>query len=152
MKYNDHQSGMTLIELMIVIAIIGILVGLGYPSYTQYVARAKRAEAISNLMELSQWMERFYTETGAYTGATLPYTKSPKDGTDTDYTISPTIAATTFTLLAAPQGGQANIDSSCGAISVTNTGVKCILADDSSTIKCSNNSTASVKAAVADCF
>ena len=50
--------GFTLIELMIVLAIVGILSAIAFPSYTKYVAKGKRAEARAALLESAQYMER----------------------------------------------------------------------------------------------
>lgn len=60
------SSGFSLIELMIVVAIIGILAGVAYPSYTNSILKGKRAEARTALMELMQQQERFMTQTNSY--------------------------------------------------------------------------------------
>ena len=57
---KQTNNGFTLIELMIVIAIIGILAGIAYPSYTGFVKKANRADAIDSLLVLSGRMEEFY--------------------------------------------------------------------------------------------
>ena len=63
MKIN---RGFTLIELMIVVAVIGILASIGYPSYVEYVAKSRRATMTGVLSQGQQWMERFYTENFSY--------------------------------------------------------------------------------------
>lgn len=60
------QKGFTLIEVMIVVAIIGVLAAVAYPSYKEYVSRSRRAEARTILISSQQWMERFYTENFRY--------------------------------------------------------------------------------------
>lgn len=60
------NSGFSLIELMIVVAIIGILAGIAYPAYTSSILKGKRAEARTALMELMQQQERFMTQTNSY--------------------------------------------------------------------------------------
>lgn len=66
MRHRKFQQGFTLIELMIVVAILGILAAVAYPSYKEHVAKGRRAEAKTALMSAQQWMERNYTESYRY--------------------------------------------------------------------------------------
>jgi len=59
-------KGFTLIELMIVVAIIGILAAIAMPSYTSYIARANRADARTQLVQVAQFMQRFYAANDSY--------------------------------------------------------------------------------------
>ena len=63
---NQKYKGFTLIEVMIVVAVIGILTALAMPSYNEYIRRSHRAEAKNFLMAITQRMEQNYTLSGRY--------------------------------------------------------------------------------------
>lgn len=66
-----RAHGFTLIELMIVVAVVGILSAIAYPSYTEYVRRGHRADARAGLLQAQLWLERAATAGGVYP-TTLP--------------------------------------------------------------------------------
>jgi type IV pilus assembly protein PilE len=113
---------------MIVVAVVAILAAIAYPSYQDHVRRSRRADAKATLLELSQFMERYYTENNRYTtggGAapTLPFAEAPKEGATKYYDLSlSAVAQESYTLQAAPKGAQAN--DRCGNLTLTNAGVK----------------------------
>ena len=117
------QLGFTLIELMIVVAIVGILSAVAYPSYTEYVRRGHRADARAGLLQAQQWLERAATATGSYPTA-LPATLTWANDSTKRYTISIGGPATTstFTLTATPKGAQ--VGDKCGNFTVTHTGLR----------------------------
>lgn len=126
--YNKHK-GFTLIELMIVVAVIGILAAIALPSYRDYINRGHRTEGRTALLQAAQWMERAATANGTYPlNAAFPSSFSTV--TSGRYTISiasPTGAVTadagrTFTLTAAPAAGQTG--DKCGNFTLTHAGVR----------------------------
>jgi len=96
MKQN---KGFTLVELMIVVAIIGILASVAYPTYVQFVKKAQCSDGIDALLSLASRMEEFYLNNDSYATATVADTSSPEGL----YTIAITEkSAFTYTISAVP--------------------------------------------------
>lgn len=68
-KGRKSPAGFTLIEMVIVVAIIGILAAIAYPAYTAQVRRSKRSEAQAAILEVSQYLQRYYVAQNTFTGA-----------------------------------------------------------------------------------
>lgn len=121
-----RSGGFSLIELMIVVAVIGILASIAYPSYIDYVRRAGRSDAKAILVETAQYLERYYSTNNTYVGASVISAVSPKNSSgggklyDISFASGP--AATAYTLQAVPAGTQAA--DSCGTLTLTATGVR----------------------------
>jgi type IV pilus assembly protein PilE len=112
------NRGFTLIEIMIVIAIIGIVMTIAAPSITEYLKKGRRSEVAGLLSEQAQLLERFYSKNNVYTNAT-----GLSAGNDY-YTITPTLADQTFLLTAVRKAGTSMATDKCGDFTLTNTGVR----------------------------
>jgi len=112
------QFGFTLIELMVVVAIIAILASIAFPAYQDSVRKSRRTEARDLLLSAAQSLERQYTNTNSYAGLTVA-----KNGIYYNLTVSPVAPTTSFTLKATAKGDQAK-DTACSEMTFTNVGVK----------------------------
>lgn len=95
-RARTSQQGFTLIELVIVVAIVGILAAVAYPSYRESVLKGRRAEARAALMELMQQQERFMTQRNTY----MSFTNSA----GTAAAVSPSQTSVPFKIFSGDQG------------------------------------------------
>lgn len=129
-KSNGVQQGFTLIELMITVAVVGILAAVAYPSYTRYVVRANRSAAESFLFQVANKETQYLMDARAYTSTigsgglnlTVPA------NVVANYAITVPAASVTsvppaFVAVATPIGSQLARDT-CGAVSLDQTGAK----------------------------
>ena len=112
------SSGFTLIELMIVVAIIGILAAVALPSYRESVRRGDRASARAAMLEAQQFMERFYATNDKYTSAVLPNRLLAVPAQSVKYNLTVTSTVNTYTVTAAP----VSTDAKCGDLKLNNLG------------------------------
>src|SRR5712691_5309432 len=129
-KHTERRAraaGFTLIELMITVAIIGVLAGIGYPSYLKYVARGNRSAAQGFMLEVTSRQERYLLDARQYApdlatlGMTVPDTVSPNYGV----TITNVPAAPPgYIDQAAPVGNKATNDAKGGTLTIDSTGAK----------------------------
>lgn len=125
-----QQQGVTLMELMIVIVIVGILAAVGYPAYVGYSDRARRAEGTALLMDIAAREERFFFDNNQYSGslAALGYGGSSVNSADGAYTVTdsevgsgPTgSVATSFQITAKPNF----TDDTCGNLTLDSRGTQ----------------------------
>lgn len=140
MTLQKHR-GFTLIELMIVVAIVGILSAVAYPSYQEYVRRAARAEARATILDMAQNQERWFTNNNTYVAiADAPATVtagfknfSGNDVGSRKYTIKAELVGggTGYTITASPSNGFS--EPKCGSLTLTSAGLKGSSAGDVAT-------------------
>jgi type IV pilus assembly protein PilE len=152
---RSRPAGFTLVEVMIVVAVVAILAAIAIPSYQEYIVRSKRAAARQVLMEASQYLERIYTAAGCYDYTNTPaclarsgsatvvpgtLTRAPSEGraaylvewnltnSGQAYTLTATPCAIASSC---PAGGETSFnDPACGALSLTQTGSRSSTAGD----------------------
>ncbi len=151
---QSRTAGWTLVELMMVLAIMGVLAAIAWPSYTTYVQRGHRAEAAAALMDAQNYMERYYTAYGRYslTGSTagaggaltapsLPARlQNIPSGNGNGviaarYSLSVSqVSTNSYTLSAVPTGGMAG--DKCGSLTLTHTMVRGVTSTAASVAEC----------------
>jgi len=147
MKNKTFSKGFTIIELMIVMAIIAVLVSIAYPSYNWAIIKGKRAQGRTAVLALMLQQERYLTQkntylfftnsTGTTSPATLPFaTYSGDTGINPAYWLAASAcgaaAATECVTITATPTFQ---DDEAGSLSLTSTGVKSCTGTESSTVK-----------------
>ncbi|VAW75055.1 Type IV pilus biogenesis protein PilE [hydrothermal vent metagenome] len=140
------NKGFTLIELVIALAIVGVLAAIAFPSYTDYVRQARRGDCASELVLYANALERFSTARGTYVGGAANYptqcltsggmaAAGPAGpgpavaGTSAYNFVINAVTASTFTIQAVPAAGPQAFDK-CGTLTLTNTGIRGISGAD----------------------
>ncbi|WP_234407496.1 type IV pilin protein [Pseudomonas bohemica] len=117
------ERGFTLIELLITVAIIAILAGVAYPTYTEHTRKIRRSEIAALLVEEAHKLERFYSRAGQYSDAIGPPVRKHEVSQGSDfYAIDVERSEQTFVLKAMPVGGTLMSGDKCGGFVLENTG------------------------------
>lgn len=107
-----HNKGFTLLEMVVVVAIVGILATIAYPSYQEYVKKSRRGDMQSEMMRIAQEAQRYQVINRSFNGMTLTHLNStgsfPADGSYYNLALNPAPSATTWTLVATPVNAQAD--------------------------------------------
>ena len=137
-KRKHVQRGITLLELMIVVAIVSMIAAFAYPSYMQYVVNTKRTAATSALLQIADRQQQFFMDNKSYSNdlTALGFAANPlvvndngrsvaAGDADAVYSISlSNVAATTYTITAAPLNGQLSRDTECGSLALDQAGAR----------------------------
>ena len=119
------QSGFTLIELMVVVAVVAILVAIALPSYHESVRKGHRGQAKADLVDVAQQAERFRTVNNTYAGFSPASDQSPAVGTARyDIEVEITEDGAGFTAVASPVIGSSQASDRCGALTINQAGTK----------------------------
>jgi type IV pilus assembly protein PilE len=142
---NRNSGGFTLIEVMIVVAIVGILAAVAYPSYTDSVLKGRRAEGRAALAELLQQQERYMTQRNVYlsftntSGTTVPAsvpfkTFSGDNAAKPAYRLQSSVCAAGVALTECVMVEAVPVvtDSKAGTLQILSTGVKQCTGTDTS--------------------
>ena len=120
---HRHQHGFSLMEALITVTILGILAATATVGYSRYAERAHRSEAKSVMLDLSQRLERYYTDENTYDGfsAPAPLRQVPTEGGRAQtYSIRIATDDQSFEIIASPTGAQ--VHDKCGELSTDHAG------------------------------
>lgn len=118
------SKGFTLIELMITVAVIGILAAVAFPSYQQYVLRSNRAEGQALLHNVAARQERYFSQNNTYASTAAQLNLASTDSTNNVYRLNINrTSPTEYILTAQPINAQTK-DTGCGNLTLNQAGAR----------------------------
>jgi len=121
LKRSNKNTGFTLIELMVVVAIVGIIAAIALPSYLESVNKSRRGEARAEMTTMAQQLERCFTRFNSYVNAGCGIGDGESRSTDSgNHVITATVGAAAYSLSAVPRF----TDNRCGTLGLDNTGTQ----------------------------
>jgi len=125
---ENKQTGFTLVELMIVVAIVGILAGIGYPSYSAYIMNNNRNDAKTALFKAQLLQEQFYLDNRQYATSLTIGAANTLSGWDDDsdyysFSFSASSTVNNYTIIATAEAGSTQAsDTNCASFTIDNFG------------------------------
>ena len=117
------NKGFTFIEVMVAVAIVGILLSIAYPSYIQHVYKGSRAEAMSSLLDAANRQEQFYADNHRYSSSLSELGVQSVSNSGL-FSLSVTSDGTTFSITASPIDEPATKDPDCSGFTIDELGQK----------------------------
>lgn len=140
-RARADSEGLTLIEVLVVISILSLLVSIALPSYTEHVARARRADARTQLLQVAQFMQRFYAANDNYesdragngvrTQIPANLLKSPADS-EAIYTLEIpvlTLTRSKFEIHMKPVASGPMASDKCGTFALSSLGARSVIVE-----------------------
>lgn len=122
--YKQNHKGFTLAEVVIAVAIVGILAAIAIPAYTDHVRKSRRADGTISLLNAAHQLERCGSAFGRYDHANCANLLAAQDSTEAFYSIAGVAAAATYTFTATAQNEQVSDAAKCDAFTVDQAGTK----------------------------
>lgn len=121
-----QQKGVTLIELMIAVAVIGVLTAIAYPSYQTHVLKGHRSQAMADMMKIQLTLEENYTQSGAYdysviSGGSCSFCEV--DSNRYQLKTSHGTGMDTYKIIATPQSTTGQDNDDCGTLGLNAAGI-----------------------------